>query len=59
MEPKPRRSPKTYHEGPEAAHQFDALVGRVLTVPHEVIKNRHAAWEKDRKGQRKKGRSGT
>ena len=53
-EPKPRRALKTYREGPEAAHQFDALVGRVLTVPHEEIKKRHAAWERSRKGQHKK-----
>jgi hypothetical protein len=35
-------------EGPEAAKRFDALVRKVLSVPHEEILRREAAYQKIR-----------
>jgi len=33
-------------EGPEAAARFDALVRKVLSVPHEEIMRREAAYQR-------------
>jgi hypothetical protein len=51
-DPKPQA--KEFHEGPEAARRFDALVRKVITVPHSEIQKRHEEWSKMKKRQRKK-----
>ena len=33
-------------EGPEAFRRFDALVGKILSVPREEILRRHAEYKK-------------
>jgi hypothetical protein len=33
-------------EGPEAARRFDALVRRVISVPHEEIMRREAEYKR-------------
>jgi hypothetical protein len=45
-------------EGPEAAALFDALVRKVLSVPHEEIKRREEEYQKTRPGLygKKRGR---
>jgi hypothetical protein len=35
-----------YVEGPEAAGRFDALVRRVLSVPHQEIMRREAEYKR-------------
>ncbi|HEY1949130.1 MAG TPA: hypothetical protein VGG97_19130 [Bryobacteraceae bacterium] len=35
-----KSGPKELLEGPEAFKRFDALVGKVLSVPHEVVLER-------------------
>ena len=35
-----------YIEGPEAAARFDALVRKVLSVPHEEIMRREAEYKR-------------
>ena len=35
-----------YIEGPEAAARFDSLVRQVLSVPHEEIMQREAAYKR-------------
>ena len=53
MKPKPE-----YEEGPEATARFDALVRKVLSVPHEEILRREAEYQKTRPGLhgKKRGR---
>jgi hypothetical protein len=41
MKPKPE-----YVEGPESALRFDALVRRVLSVPHDQIMRREAEYKR-------------
>ncbi len=55
-EAKPHPDPKDYHEGPDAARQFEDAVQKVMTVPREEYEKWHTAWEKARKKQRKKAR---
>lgn len=43
-------------EGPEAAKRFDALVRKVLSVPHEEIMRREAAYK--RKAERNPNKRG-
>jgi hypothetical protein len=38
--------PHPENEGPEAAKQFDALVRKVLSVPHEEIMRREAEYKR-------------
>lgn len=45
MKPKPEPV-----EGPEAFALFDALVRKVLSVPHEEIMRREAEYQKNRPG---------
>jgi hypothetical protein len=45
----PKPPIKEFYEGPEAAQRFDALVRKVIAVPHSEIKKRHEALEKERK----------
>ena len=35
-----------YIEGPEASQRFDALVRKVLSVPHEEIMRREAEYKR-------------
>ena len=49
-------------EGPEAAQRFDSLVRQVLSVPHEEIMRREAAYKRqslanpNRRGPKRKKR---
>jgi hypothetical protein len=43
-------------EGPEAFMRFDALVRKVLSVPHEEIVRREAEYQKTRPGLQGKKR---
>jgi hypothetical protein len=40
------KSKLEYLEGPEAASRFDALVRKVLSVPHAVIIEREAEYKR-------------
>ena len=53
-EPKP--STKEYHEGKQAARQFESLVKRAVTVSPEEIKRRDEEWKKERKAHNKRTR---
>ena len=50
-----------YIEGPEAAARFDALVRKILAVPHEEIMRREAEYKRqsamnpNRRGPKPKG----
>ena len=52
-EAKPHPDPKDYHEGPDAARQFEDAVQKVMTVPREEYEKWHTAWKKARKQRRK------
>jgi hypothetical protein len=51
-------------EGPEAYQRFDALVRKVLSVPHEEIMRREAEYKRqsamnpNRRGPKRKARKG-
>ncbi len=46
MESKPPKPLPECTEGPEAVQRFDALVGKLLSVPKTVILEREAAYRK-------------
>jgi len=51
-------------EGPEASKRFDALVRKVLSVPHDEIMRREAEYKRqsalnpNRRGPKPKGKAG-
>jgi hypothetical protein len=44
-----KAEPATPMEGPEAFRRFDALVRKVLSVPHDVILAREAEYQRQSK----------
>ena len=54
-DPKPRT--QEYHEGEQAARQFEGLVKHAVSVSHEEIERRDKVWKKARKRQHKRVRT--